>query len=317
MTIKNGSLFLFRLFGVNVYVNWSWVLVAAVQIYLSRNTVGLVSKMPRSLGFHIGLYLCLFLIVLIHEFGHALACKSVGGRAEEIFLWPLGGIAYVQPPQRAGAMLWSIAAGPLVNVVLLPLTFIPALFVWASAGKGAAGPDFLVALAIMNLILLVFNMLPFFPLDGGQILRSLLWFVAGRGLSLILAAIVGVVGAVLLAGLALLAGDLWLGLIVLFMGFQSYRGLQTGRLLYRMEGGPRHMAAVCPMCREHPPQGAFWGCPCGARFDTFEARGTCPACGRAFESTMCPMCQQSTPLNLWYPQNATIQVTAAPSSTPA
>ena len=66
-------------------------------------------------------YLALFAIVLLHEFGHALACRQVGGRAEQIVLWPLGGVAYVDPPQRPGATLWSIAAGPLVNVVLAPL----------------------------------------------------------------------------------------------------------------------------------------------------------------------------------------------------
>jgi Zn-dependent protease len=309
MTIKNRSLFLFRLFGVNVYVNWSWALVAMVQVYLSRDDLGILSNMPRSLGFHICLYLCLFAIVLIHEFGHSLACKSVGGRAEEIFLWPLGGIAYVQPPQRAGAMLWSIAAGPLVNVVLLPLTIIPALLVSKLTGPESVGPDFLVSLAVMNAFLLAFNLLPFFPLDGGQILRSLLWFIAGRGLSLVIAAGVGIGGAILLAALALFMASPWLGLLVLFMGFQSYRGLQVGLAMYRMEKGPRHAEAVCPMCRQHPPQGALWNCACGARFDTFDARGACPACGRAFTSTMCPFCQQMTPLNLWYPQEATIQVT--------
>jgi Zn-dependent protease len=66
-------------------------------------------------------YLALFSIVLMHEFGHALACRQVGGTADQILLWPFGGVAYVNPPQRPGAMLWSIAAGPLVNVALFPL----------------------------------------------------------------------------------------------------------------------------------------------------------------------------------------------------
>ena len=65
--------------------------------------------------------LALFLIVLIHEFGHQLACRQVGGKTHDIILWPLGGVAYVSPPQRPGAQLWSIAAGPLVNVVLFPM----------------------------------------------------------------------------------------------------------------------------------------------------------------------------------------------------
>jgi Zn-dependent protease len=68
-------------------------------------------------------YLGLFLIVLTHEFGHAMACRQVGGTANRIMLWPLGGVAYVDPPQRPGAMLWSIAAGPLVNVALIPVFY--------------------------------------------------------------------------------------------------------------------------------------------------------------------------------------------------
>ena len=66
-------------------------------------------------------YISLFAIVLTHEFGHQFACRSVGGKTHDIILWPLGGVAYVSPPQRPGAQLWSIAAGPLVNVLLLPL----------------------------------------------------------------------------------------------------------------------------------------------------------------------------------------------------
>src|ERR1035438_6221634 len=69
-------------------------------------------------------YLSLFAIVLTHEFGHQLSCRQVGGQTHDIVLWPLGGVAYVSPPQRPGAQLWSIAAGPLVNVVLVPVLFV-------------------------------------------------------------------------------------------------------------------------------------------------------------------------------------------------
>ena len=73
-------------------------------------------------------YLSLFLIVMLHEFGHALACRQVGGEANRIVLWPLGGVAYVDPPPRPGATLWSIAAGPLVNVALLPILYFLSMF---------------------------------------------------------------------------------------------------------------------------------------------------------------------------------------------
>src|SRR6478672_6964479 len=81
------------------------------------------NKRYSSVGWTIAEYLALFLIVTLHEFGHAMACRQVGGTANQIVLWPLGGTAYVDPPPRPGATLWSIAAGPLVNVALLPLLY--------------------------------------------------------------------------------------------------------------------------------------------------------------------------------------------------
>src|SRR6478672_1278221 len=93
-----------------------------------------------SIGWNVAEYLALFLIVTLHEFGHAMACRQVGGTANQIVLWPLGGVAYVDPPPRPGATLWSIAAGPLVNVVLMPLLLI-ALFTVEKLGWYHLTPD--------------------------------------------------------------------------------------------------------------------------------------------------------------------------------
>src|SRR6202035_4695164 len=100
--------------GIDVFLHWSWSLVAAYEIQTRKGSYS-------SITWNVLEYLALFLIVMIHEFGHALACRQVGGRADQIVLWPLGGVAYVDPPPRPGATLWSIAAGPLVNVVLVPI----------------------------------------------------------------------------------------------------------------------------------------------------------------------------------------------------
>src|SRR6185437_8268802 len=138
-------------------------------------------------------YVSLFAIVLLHEFGHALACRQVGGSANHIVLWPLGGVAYVNPPPQPGAVLWSIAAGPLVNVLLVPVT-VGLWIVSAALGWGGVYPDlaqFIEAITKLNLILLFFNMLPVYPLDGGQILQSLLWFLMGRATSLMVVSIIG------------------------------------------------------------------------------------------------------------------------------
>ena len=112
-----GSFRLFRLFGIDVWLHWSWFVVAYLQFQVGGDRF-------NNAFWHIATYLSLFSIVLLHEFGHSLACKSVGGHADRIVLWPLGGVAFVRPPARPGAVLWSIAAGPLVNVVLVPVTFV-------------------------------------------------------------------------------------------------------------------------------------------------------------------------------------------------
>ena len=179
---REGSIRLLHVAGVDVFLHWSWFLVAIYEIQTGN-------KRYSSVGWNIAEYLALFLIVTLHEFGHAMACRQVGGTANRIVLWPLGGTAYVDPPPRPGATLWSIAAGPLVNVALLPLLY-GALLLGRSAGWPSAVPDLyrlVRSVLFLDVVLLVFNMLPIYPLDGGQILRSLLWFVIGRGRSLLVA----------------------------------------------------------------------------------------------------------------------------------
>src|SRR5215831_12142613 len=105
---SQGSFRLFRVKGIDVYLNWTWFLVALFEIQARNGTYS-------SVLWNILEYVALFAIVLTHEFGHAFACRSVGGQADTIMLWPLGGVAYVNPPPRPGALLWSIVAGPLVN----------------------------------------------------------------------------------------------------------------------------------------------------------------------------------------------------------
>jgi Zn-dependent protease len=114
---RQGSIRLFRFSGIDVFLHWSWFLVAVFEIQSRQGRYS-------SVTWNVLEYLALFLIVLLHEFGHALACRQVGGTADQIVLWPLGGVAYVNPPPRLGATLWSIAAGPLVNVALLPVLFL-------------------------------------------------------------------------------------------------------------------------------------------------------------------------------------------------
>jgi Zn-dependent protease len=229
--LVGGSFRLFRISGIQVYLHWSWLLVAYIEI------VNRVNKY-ESMAWNVIEYLALFGIVLMHEFGHALACRQVGGQADRIMLWPLGGVAFVQPPPRPGALLWSIAAGPLVNVILVPITF-GAVVVATGAHLQNEYPDFahfLLSIAVINLALLVFNLLPIYPLDGGQILQALLWFVIGRARSHIVSGIIGLVAAAGVIVLALVRlQDTWLALVAAFVAWQAWRGFRFGVTLQGLQ----------------------------------------------------------------------------------
>ncbi|MFZ0478489.1 MAG: M50 family metallopeptidase [Terriglobales bacterium] len=294
-TSRQGAIRLFRFSGIDVFLHWSWFVVAVYEI---NGGFGVYS----SISWRIAEYLCVFAIVTLHEFGHALACRQVGGRANQIVLWPLGGVAYVDPPPRPGATLWSIAAGPLVNVALFPVLF--ALGKLSGAlGLYAATPDLLQLLSAVykiNFYLLAFNILPIYPLDGGQILRSLLWFVLGRARSLLVATILGFVGVAAFIGLAFWTQSLWTGAIAVFMLMNCWSGLQHARALLRLDKLPRRAGFACPACKAAPPVGDVWKCAhCAQSFDIFQHPGVCPVCGAQFPAVRCMECGAANPLGEW------------------
>lgn len=292
--ITSGAFRIFRLAGINVYLHWSWFLVAAFEVRSRRGYT--------SLSWNVIEYLALFVLVLLHEFGHSLACRQVGGTADRIVLWPLGGIAYVSPPQRPGAMLWSIAAGPLVNVALLPILYLADVLCRAY-GWHQVWPDayaLLRAVWIINVVLLVFNLLPIYPLDGGKIMQSLLWFVVGRSRSLFVTVIIGFVGVAGLLLVALALQSIWIGIVSVFILLSCWGGLQQARILARMGEAPRRLGFACPECKAAPLVGPFWGCGnCRKAFDTFATQAVCPHCNTIYPVTRCPDCGAVHPLSAW------------------
>lgn len=231
--MQNGSFKLFKVFGIQVYLHWSWFLMAVLIIPRMGYFTGADALLWKSM-----LFVSLFAIVILHEFGHALACRSVGGEARNITLWPLGGVAFVNPPARPGAVLWSIAAGPLVNVLLIPVTVLIYFSVRGELAWYVDGNNvqmFWFAVMSMNFGLLVFNMMPVYPLDGGQVLMSLLWFVVGRATALKIASVIGLVAAGGLGVIALLLQDWWLLLITGFVGLQAFNGFRLANAMARMD----------------------------------------------------------------------------------
>jgi Zn-dependent protease len=183
----------------------------------------------------------LFISVLLHEFGHCLACRRVGGEAWDILMWPLGGLAMCMPPPRPWAEFWTIAWGPLVNVILAAVS-LAVLAVWHGTldlavsfnplalghgyGTGAAG--LVASFFVVNYALMLFNLcLIFYPFDGGRLLQIILWFRVGRMKSLRIATSFGLVGAVVVAVWGLAVGNTLLFCIGLMGGFACWQQKQA------------------------------------------------------------------------------------------
>lgn len=244
---------LFSLFGITVFVHWSWILAFAYYVQMRMHFY-------PSVLWNALVCLTVFAIVLIHEFGHALATRSVGGKADTIMLWPLGGVAFVDPPHRPGAVLWAIFAGPLVNILLFPVTRFAAMYVHQIAPQTPLDM-YVMEVYVANLGLLIFNMLPIYPLDGGQILHSLLWFVVGYAQALRVVSILGFVGAI---GIIWLAIQFGLGpltyLMAFFIGWRAFAGYQLAQQIIRQTAEDRRMPPPPPP-PPLPGQNATWTPP--------------------------------------------------------
>ena len=184
---------------------------------------------------------CLFGIVLAHEFGHSLACRWTGGEANEILMWPLGGLAFCLPRNHWRAHFITAIGGPLVNVaiclvvglilglltgqwleVALPNPLHPFEGLYLDSVSRSLAHQTLYILNVLSLILLIFNLLPIFPLDGGRIVQTLLWPRMGYANSMRFGVRTGYIGAILLGIFGMVVSNYMLVGIALFGGITCY-----------------------------------------------------------------------------------------------
>jgi len=169
---------------------WSWELaqIAGIRVFVHATFLLLVGWFAiaywlevRSLArvaSGVALFLLLFACVLLHELGHALTAQRFGYPTREITLLPIGGIARLERmPDDPRESLWITLAGPAVNIAIAAALFVAlrATRTWEPIQQvSVTGGPFFERLMFLNVSLVVFNMLPAFPMDGGRALRALL-----------------------------------------------------------------------------------------------------------------------------------------------
>jgi Zn-dependent protease len=246
-----------RVWGIPISIDVTWLILLALMTFsftelFPRLLQQFFPGAPLDLG--AGTYwimgfvtaLGLFTCILLHELGHAVVARAGGMPIRGITLFMFGGVAELggEPESASGEFLMAIA-GPAVSVIL---AVVLGLSAWIGAHAGWPHPIVMVVgyLSFLNLMLLAFNLVPAFPLDGGRVLRSLIWAASGNLRSATYAtAMIGQIFAGLLIALGLLQflvgiwiGGLWMCLIGWFLLNAARTGYHQVLIRQALEGEP-------------------------------------------------------------------------------
>ena len=239
MWLLSGSVPLFTVFGIRVRMHVSLLFLIVLGL-LFAGKMGFVNALT--------LYVVLFGVILLHEFGHCFAARWMGGDADEILMWPLGGLAMTGAPNRPWPQLVTTMGGPAVNLIICGLTAAASWAIghphihWNPLTQDYDVPRLLTVQYYLWYIfavswgLFLFNLLPIFPMDGGRMLQELLWFKLGYYRSMLIACVVGMVGSVLMFGYGLVHGASWYGLILMFLAVSCFLYCYQQRAVMKAEG---------------------------------------------------------------------------------
>jgi Zn-dependent protease len=172
---------LFRVAGIAIAIDASWLIVFALLSWTFAREFGTLASVPPAHAWAMGVVTCLafFACILLHELGHALVARREGIPLRGITLFLFGGVAEMEGDvPSARKEFWMAVAGPAVTGVLI-LIFWGLRHLGAEAGWPVQVLAPLQYLTVINLVVLVFNLIPAFPLDGGRVFRAALWAYTG------------------------------------------------------------------------------------------------------------------------------------------
>ena len=224
-----GSYRIATVAGIEVRVHFTFLLLLAFYAFNDYSAGGTKAAMDGGI-----FILLLFLCVLLHEFGHAFAARAFGIRTPDITLLPIGGVARLERmPSSPWQELVIALAGPAVNVVIalvlaVLIGRIPDLQDLIGLQKTGAG--LLVNLFFVNALLIAFNMIPAFPMDGGRVLRALLATQMRHATATLIAARVGQVIAVLFGVAAFMTTNYMLIFIAAFVFLGAQQELAYAKM---------------------------------------------------------------------------------------
>ena len=260
-----GGLRLGRIMGIEVRVHSSWIIIVALVMWTLASAAlpaDFADVAPAlRLVMAAGITLLFFLSLLAHELAHSVVAVTRGIPVRSITFFLFGGMAETTTDSRTPGEEFLIAiAGPLCSFLLAGLFF----FLWvAGAGQGWPAPLIGIAayVAVLNLVLGVFNLLPGFPMDGGRVLRAVIWKASGSiTRATRWAARIGewmAYGLMLYGGWDALTGDViggfWLVLIALFIRNAARMGYRQ-HVLGRLHTAAEHWAAAARAAEARAPE---------------------------------------------------------------
>jgi Zn-dependent protease/CBS domain-containing protein len=235
-----GAIKVGRAFGIDVKVHWTFLLLLAFFGFTAYQNSGDLGSALVTVAIIVALFVC----VLLHEYGHSLVAQRLGIEIADITILPIGGLARLKSlPEKPWDEVKIAIAGPLVNVVLAPIFFAIALLLGGGItmppnileGVQSAAQVF-VYLGFINVALVVFNLIPAFPMDGGRVLRGLLATRLGPVRATDISSAVGQFFAAAFFLIGLLTGNLLLALIAVFIFFGAGGEAQMVRQREQMRG---------------------------------------------------------------------------------